>query len=44
MGVEPTSPAWEAGVMTVIRRPLAYFYYRVLHKAKKVNANQSTNC
>jgi hypothetical protein len=21
MGVEPTSPAWEAGVMTVIRRP-----------------------
>ena len=21
MGVEPTSPAWEAGVMAVIRRP-----------------------
>ena len=21
MGVEPTSPAWEAGVITVIRRP-----------------------
>ena len=21
MGVEPTSPAWEAGVITIIRRP-----------------------
>ena len=26
MGVEPTSPAWEAGVITVIRRPRAPNY------------------
>ena len=27
MGVEPTSPAWKAGVIAVIRRPLDFLIF-----------------
>jgi hypothetical protein len=29
MGIEPTSPAWEAGVIAIIRRPQSTLFYRV---------------
>ena len=42
MGVEPTSPAWEAGVMTVIRRPLRVRDYSSL-AAKAQQGRQRRN-
>jgi hypothetical protein len=27
MGIEPTSPAWEAGVIAIIRRPQSALFY-----------------
>lgn len=35
MGIEPTSPAWEAGVIAIIRRPQNASFYRVLHRDGK---------
>ena len=41
MGVEPTSPAWEAGVITVIRRPRARNYGTV--SAQQGSETKSVN-
>ena len=30
-GIEPASPAWKAGIITIIRRPRAFPYHTILH-------------
>ena len=45
MGIEPTSPAWKAGALTVVLYPLfknlGFSHYELLHyKTKKTFPNQ----
>ena len=39
MGIEPTSRAWEARVITTIRRPQNFFYF-ISNENRKVEVNE----